>query len=78
MGEVWLAHDPSLDRDVAIKILPPRFAADEDRLKRFLREARLAAKLHHTNAVTVIRSARRAPWSISSWSTWTGSRWITW
>ena len=53
MGEVWLAHDASLDRDVAIKTLPPYFAADEDRLKRFLREARLAAKLHHTNAVTV-------------------------
>ena len=53
MGEVWLAHDPSLDRDVAIKTLPARFAANEDRLKRFLREARLAAKLHHTNAVTV-------------------------
>ena len=53
MGEVWLAHDPSLDRDVAIKTLPARFAAKEDRLKRFLREARLAAKLHHTNAVTV-------------------------
>ncbi len=53
MGEVWLAHDPSLDRDVAIKTLPPRFADNEDRLKRFLREARLAAKLHHTNTVTV-------------------------
>ena len=53
MGEVWLARDPYLDRDVAIKTLPARFAAKEDRLKRFLREARLAAKLHHTNAVTV-------------------------
>ncbi len=53
MGEVWLAHDPSLDRNVAIKTLPPRFAANQDRLKRFLREARLAAKLHHTNTVTV-------------------------
>lgn len=53
MGEVWLAHDPNLDRDVAIKTLPARFAADGKRLKRFLREARLAAKLHHTNTITV-------------------------
>lgn len=53
MGEVWLAHDPNLSRDVAIKTLPSRFAADQQRLQRFLREARLAAKLHHQNTVTV-------------------------
>jgi formylglycine-generating enzyme len=53
MGVVWLAHDPDLDRNVAIKILPPAYAKDADFVKRFLREARLAAKLHHPNAVTV-------------------------
>ena len=53
MGEVWLAYDPSLDRQVAIKTLRPEVALGPQGLDRFLREARLAAKLHHTNAVTV-------------------------
>ena len=53
MGEVWLAYDPSLDRQVAIKTLRPEVALGAQGLDRFLREARLAAKLHHTNAVTV-------------------------
>lgn len=56
MGEVWLAHDPNLDRQVAIKVLPAAFSADEERLQRFLREARLAARLDHTNAVTVYQA----------------------
>jgi serine/threonine protein kinase len=53
MGEVYLAHDPNLDRDVAIKILPDAFSADKQQVERFLREARSAAKLHHGNAATV-------------------------
>jgi formylglycine-generating enzyme required for sulfatase activity len=53
MGEVWLAHDPNLERDVAIKVLPAAFADDEERLKRFLREARAAAQLDHLNTVRV-------------------------
>ena len=53
MGVVWLAHDPDLDRDLAIKVLPAEYSKDENRLKRFLREAQLAAKLHHPNTVTV-------------------------
>lgn len=53
MGVVWLAHDPNLDRNVAIKVLPAAFATDAGYLKRFLSEARLAAKLHHPNTVTV-------------------------
>jgi len=53
MGEVWLAHDPNLQRDVAIKTPRPEYAQDPEYLKRFLREARLAARLHHTNAVTI-------------------------
>ena len=53
MGEVWLAHDPQLDRDVAIKLLPASFAKDEERLRRFLREARATARLDHPHVVTV-------------------------
>jgi serine/threonine protein kinase len=47
MGEVYRAHDPKLGRDVALKILPPVFAADPGRLARFDREARLLAALSH-------------------------------
>src|SRR5688572_7061931 len=39
MGEVWLARDGALDRDVALKILPPSLGLDEERLRRFFREA---------------------------------------
>ncbi len=53
MGEVWLGWDPALQRDVAIKTLRREIALSPQGLDRFLREARLAAKLHHTNAVTV-------------------------
>jgi eukaryotic-like serine/threonine-protein kinase len=47
MGEVFLAHDTSLDRKVAIKILPESFRLDATARKRFLREAKLAAALDH-------------------------------
>jgi len=53
MGDVYLAHDPKLRRQVAIKVLPASLSGDKVRLKRFLREARSAANLHHTNAATV-------------------------
>ncbi len=53
MGEVYLAYDPNLDRAVAIKVLPPAFSVDKHCVERFLREARSAAKLHHTNVATV-------------------------
>ena len=49
MGVVWKATDSTLGREVAIKILPPDFAADEERLARFEREARLLASLNHPN-----------------------------
>jgi eukaryotic-like serine/threonine-protein kinase len=52
MGQVWAAHDPDLDRAVAIKVL--RFAHDSmDLRKRLLREARAMAKLKHPNVLTV-------------------------
>ncbi len=53
MGHVYLAHDPHLDRDVAIKVLPRELTADEERVSRFLREARLTAKIQHPNTVVI-------------------------
>jgi len=47
MGMVWKAHDTTLGRDVAIKILPDAFAKDAERVARFEREARLLASLSH-------------------------------
>lgn len=53
MGEVYLAHDTKLDRDVALKVLPADMAADPTRLSRFVREAKMAAGLNHPNIVTL-------------------------
>ncbi len=53
MGEVYLAEDPALRRDVAIKVLRPHEAEDEEMHARFVREARSMAALHHPNIVQV-------------------------
>jgi serine/threonine protein kinase len=53
MAEVYRARDGHLGRDVAIKMLPPRFADDPDRLARFEREARLLASLNHPRIATI-------------------------
>jgi len=53
MGEVYRARDPRLAREVAIKVLPPAYSADADRLNRFEQEARAAAALNHPNILAV-------------------------
>ncbi len=53
MGEVYLAHDARLDRNVAVKLLPADFAKDEDRLRRFEQEAKATSALNHPNILTV-------------------------
>jgi tetratricopeptide (TPR) repeat protein len=53
MGEVWRARDHDLHRDVAVKFLPERFAADPARMGRFAQEARAASSLNHPNIVTI-------------------------
>src|SRR5262245_47754501 len=53
MGAVYRARDARLERDVAIKVLPPAFAADPDRRARFEREAKAVAALSHPNIVAI-------------------------
>ena len=50
-GAVYLAHDPQLDRDVAVKVPHPAVLADARKTERFLREARAAAGLRHPHIV---------------------------
>src|SRR6187431_3299661 len=53
MGEVYRARDTSLNRDVALKVLPDVFASDPERLARFEREAQLLASLNHSNIAAI-------------------------
>jgi serine/threonine-protein kinase len=53
MGDVYRGRDTQLDRDVAIKVLPPEVAQDPDRRARFEREARALATLSHPNNITI-------------------------
>jgi len=53
MGEVYRAHDTRLNREVALKVLPPAVSHDPDRLRRFEQEARAAATLNHPNILAV-------------------------
>jgi dipeptidyl aminopeptidase/acylaminoacyl peptidase len=53
MGEVYRARDATLDREVAIKVLPSLFTSDPQRIERFEREARLLASVNHPNIATI-------------------------
>src|SRR5262245_58429180 len=53
MGEVYRARDARLQREVAVKVLPPSLAADAERLRRFEQEARATGSLNHPNIVVV-------------------------
>ena len=60
MGTIYLAHHESLDKTVVLKVLPPNLASDPEYQKRFLREARAAAKLEHPNIVQIYDAATEA------------------
>src|SRR5262245_55994141 len=53
MGEVYRGRDTKLNRDVAIKVLPPAVAQDPERLERFQREAQILAALNHPNIAQI-------------------------
>ena len=53
MGEVYLARDPKIGRDVAIKVLPSALSDDKDRLARFEQEAQAAGSLNHPNILAI-------------------------
>ncbi len=53
MGTVYRAQDTTLDREVAIKVLPEQFTKDPQRLARFEREAKLLASLNHPNIAAI-------------------------
>ena len=55
MGQVFLAHDLTLERAVAIKVLPPDVSQDDQVVRRFQQEAKTAAKLDHPNIIPIYR-----------------------
>src|ERR1700686_2662819 len=55
MGQVYRARDTTLNRDIAIKVLPDLVASDPDRLARFHREAQVLASLNHPNIAHIHR-----------------------
>jgi serine/threonine protein kinase/predicted ATPase len=53
MGEVYLAQDKRLKRQVALKLLPARLTSDPERVRRFVQEAQAASALNHPNIITI-------------------------
>ena len=62
MGAVYKGYDPTLDRHVAVKVLAPHLVWEQEFVERFLREARAAARLKHTNIVTIHDVGQEAGW----------------
>jgi len=60
MGAVYRASDTKLNREVAIKVIPDRFAQDPDRMARFTREAQVLASLNHPNIAAIYGVEERA------------------
>jgi serine/threonine-protein kinase len=58
MGEVFLAEDTDLERQVAVKVLRAEIAGDEERVRRFMQEAKAASALNHPNILTVYQIGR--------------------
>jgi serine/threonine protein kinase len=61
MGEVYRAHDETLGREVAVKVVSARFAGDPERLARMDREAQVLAALNHPNIATIHGRRMDAP-----------------
>ena len=74
MGVVYRARDERLQRRVAIKVLPPELAFQQEIRERFTREAQTAARLSHPHIVPIHTVGEGRGWSTSSWDTWTASR----
>ncbi len=62
MGVVYKGYDPSLDRLVAVKVLAPHLVWEKEFVERFVREARSAARLKHSNIVTIHDVGQTAGW----------------
>ncbi|MBA3257662.1 MAG: protein kinase [Pyrinomonadaceae bacterium] len=65
MGEVYQAYDSTLNRTVALKILPADLVENEDRVRRFIGEAKAASALNHPNILTIYEIGREAQSSAS-------------
>jgi serine/threonine-protein kinase len=61
MGEVYLAHDPRLERSVALKVLPEALATDARRMRRFIQEAKTTSSLNHPNLLTIYEIGQEGP-----------------